>query len=275
MKEKVAAYIADKDPDAQLNLGGDYQRIKKAYEVFKEIVVEGRRNPAPSSESLESAKSLPPRKVSSAPSRGADEPEASENLAKSKEVIKKLQLALQQREYELDSMVRMLERKRTLEKFTQTEGAPLLSPSSSFDSLKSASLSAANGPGNANSTMISSSFAEQQQQQQQNKGNHSEQLMQKHKDEIKKLIDPGIDLNKLLEDESLRDRAKAFEMFRSSYIHSAEIEKNKAVLEAKIGWVKEFAQKINESKSTISLYCAIFISEIRLGTQSKIKSRSI
>lgn len=242
LKNKVRAYSTDMDPHAILNIGTmTLTKIKDAFAIFKNLVLETKAKVSSSSSSL----SLSPSR-----STGSDEHDTKETAELLKQ-LNDLKSCLLQRDNEIAILVNMVKKGKTADDV----GIASRGNSRATNSVSGADRSIEKSHVNTSDERLKeqvkpqvrnqadTSFAQMQQQQQRERETaRDEKIIKRHLFGVPPPTDRVI----------FDDAAASFEWFRERCPSNSAMEENKEILKQKITEAKTTGERANQSRSTIT-----------------------
>jgi len=254
VKQRVIEYVDDPERDSELTLGGDHLRVREAFILLKEMVLESRKSATAQSAS---GKRKPPEPVVEKPPLKAIQATQQELSEDIQEKLKNLAVAVELRDIEIDILVSILNKKQKnmSEVSIQTDmSQPTPSSPSNFVNLKpSDSFTSINSIQNIQTS--SGNFERKPLSNIITKEGVKEKIREQEKSLLSQPNNQPVFSNekiaKLADATGMKKRAVAFEEFRSNYRKYNVIEKNKQVLQEKHVEAKSLAGELNAKKTLI------------------------
>ncbi|KAF6266655.1 kinesin family member 6 [Scenedesmus sp. NREL 46B-D3] len=217
LRQQLLAYVADSSAGASLNLGGDMMLIRASWQVFKQLLSEGRHGgSAASATDTDAASSTAHNNSSSSSGSSSRETDTSpdSSIKALQEQVRKLQLQVKQRDSEIAIMIGMVKGKSS----SIAQVCPATATAAGAADAAAAGCASVASPAAAEGSSSGS----------------------------------GQVRSALLDARLLADRHAAFEVFRKSYRQGEVIEDNKQLLKAKYDQAKALGVAVNASKARIN-----------------------
>uniref|UniRef100_A0A383VGS4 Kinesin-like protein n=1 Tax=Tetradesmus obliquus TaxID=3088 RepID=A0A383VGS4_TETOB len=216
LRQQLLAYVGDSSAGASLNLGGDMMMMRASWQVFKQLLLEGKHAVAANAVEPAAPAGSSDANSSGSSSKAADTSTDSgaSSVKALQEQVRKLQLQVKQRDSEIAIMIGIVKgRSSSIAQASPATAATGDAAAGAAGSTADAG-PAANGGSSSNSS--------------------------------------GQVLSALLDARLLADRHAAFEVFRKSYRQGEVIEDNKQLLKTKYEQAKALGVAVNTSKARIN-----------------------